>query len=1746
MKTKKKLCCIAMALTFISSMVVAPSVRVSAMENRNGVVTEVNGNINTSGLQADITFPDYLNYVDDTLIVNNMYTFKGYKGQGKLYITCSDGLQNVRVFINGNEIDVSEACRNNGKTYEIDFSDISVNDRNTIQVTNFVPETGKVNIKIPYPEVISGSAEAVGMDQSTLDLIDTLINNDVKYGFTSAQLAVIKDGVMVKNSAYGKTNSYNQDGTPKTDSSDVTTETLYDIASNTKMYSTNYAIQKLVSDRIISISDKITKFFPEFVDGENDPIKGKANLTIQHILEHQAGFPADPQYHNNKFNQETQKPDPNVDNPLFSQDKETTKEMILKTPLQYQPGTKTVYSDVDYMLLGLIVEKVTGMALDEYVENTFYKPLGLNNIVYNPLQKGFSKDNIAATELNGNTRDGAISFENIRDYTIQGEVHDEKAFYSMDGVSGHAGLFANASDLAKLAQVMLNDGGYGNNKFFNKNTIEEFTKRKSSSPTWGLGWWRQGDNGRVWYFGTQASSNTYGHQGWTGTLTVIDPESNLVVVLLTNKINSPVIDNTKNANTFFGNKFTTATLGTIPTLVYESIEHGNKEAIDANLKTMVTEKLKLYNPSNYQGEAVLKAAYSVVDTMVTRAEERKVKSTIDYAYEAIEEISKVDTDKTIINELKARVDSIKAIDESERDLSNISTEKLSEVPDADWQADISFPDCLNRVDDTLIVNNMYTFNGYENQGKLYIKAEPGVTSARIFINGFEMDTSEICNNSGSTFVVDYSKVANNGRNTIQVTNIEPNNTAIKGGISVKIPYPEVIEGSADSVGMNQNTLDLIDTLINNDVKYGFTSAQLAVIKDGVMVKNSAYGKTNSYNQDGTPKTDSSDVTTETLYDIASNTKMYSTNYAIQKLVSDRIISISDKITKFFPEFVDGENDPIKGKANLTIQHILEHQAGFPADPQYHNNKFNQETQKPDPNVDNPLFSQDKETTKEMILKTPLQYQPGTKTVYSDVDYMLLGLIVEKVTGMALDEYVENTFYKPLGLNNIVYNPLQKGFSKDNIAATELNGNTRDGAISFENIRDYTIQGEVHDEKAFYSMDGVSGHAGLFANASDLAKLAQVMLNDGGYGNNKFFNKNTIEEFTKRKSSSPTWGLGWWREGDNGRLWYFGTQSSSNTIGHQGWTGTLTVIDPESNLVVVLLTNKINSPVVDNTINANTFFGNKFTTATLGTIPTLVYESIIHNNNDAVDANVAQMVSENLKLYNSNSYLGEAVLKSVYSKVDTVITRAEERKTAENLSYAEEAVARLDVEKDREEIIKFNERIKNLGGKPVELPNYSTELEELKAVIKEARDTIEKGQDLEEHVHYQTTSWNKLLKAYEDAEAVVEKGDIANSEEIKTATEELKAAKKELVKLDKTNLYKAIEDANAKIEEGVLEGLDEEVKASFISTLEAARTVYNNKDASIQDIAKAYNDILAKYKELGIPVGDKNYLADLVNMAEAINLDRYMNKGQEDFKNALKAAKEILKVENASEIDVYKVYEALYKSMMNLELKADKTELSKAIAEAEKINLSGYTENSKAELSSAIEAAKLIRENSEATKEEVDKAIENINNAIKALVKAADKSELEDLVKKAEAVDTNKYKPEGVEVFNKALNEAKNIIADNNLTVDKQDLVNNAYKNLSDAIEGLELKGSSNGNAGSGSDTEDDDKKDPEDSTTNSNNNSNNNNNNGNNSSNNGSTTGKGDSNLPNTGGTSPVLYVAIGIMIIAMGIIIFKKRNTAD
>lgn len=593
------------------------------------------------GWQDQVTFPDWAGYVDDTLAVNSLYSFDGYTDQGELYVTLASGVTSLRLFVNNAEVDTS--AMKGGSTYKVDISDLTVNDTNTVQVSAITPSTleGAVTVSIPDPTVITGLPSDVGMDEGVLGIIDDFIASEVKYGFSGAQLAVVKDGKLVYSDAWGAVNGYNPDGTRIEEGDEnyvpVTTDTLYDLASNTKMYSVNYALQYMLTQGSgvydISLDDPITKFFPEFDDegktifkegtsaeDQAQILEWKSELTVRDILMHQAGFDPDPQYHNDQFNQVTQKPEQGVDNPLFSQDRETTLTKVLASPLTYEPGSKAVYSDVDYMLLCFIIEKVTGMGLDQFLKETFWDPMGLTHITYDPLQNGFEKDDCAATELNGNTRDGAISFKNVRTDTVQGEVHDEKAYYAMGGVSGHAGLFANAEDLATLAQMMLNPSGYGSNRLFSTNVNEYFTSRKNSSATWGQGWWRQADCGRPWYFGVQASRNTIGHQGWTGTLTAIDPEQDLIVVYLTNKINSPVTDNTVNANQFDGNWYTASTLGFVTNILYQGITANSaagdiQPALDALLGDMAMDKLRLAAAEDLEDadHPLMRAANSIAE-----------------------------------------------------------------------------------------------------------------------------------------------------------------------------------------------------------------------------------------------------------------------------------------------------------------------------------------------------------------------------------------------------------------------------------------------------------------------------------------------------------------------------------------------------------------------------------------------------------------------------------------------------------------------------------------------------------------------------------------------------------------------------------------------------------------------------------------------------------------------------------------------------------------------------------------------------------------------------------------------------------------------------------------------------------------------------------------------------------------------------------------------------------------------------
>ena len=545
--------------------------------------------------------------------------------------------------------------------------------------------------------------------------------------------------------------------------------------------------------------------------------------------------------------------------------------------------------------------------------------------------------------------------------------------------------------------------------------------------------------------------------------------------------------------------------------------------------------------------------------------------------------------------------------------------------------------------------------------EVHVQPQEGVVDFHMYLNGHQVDTDEM--QEGGTSCVDISDLTENGRNTLQVSGIEPQD--LEEAVKVYISYPEVQDGTLDESGISQQAVDLISDIIQSDIDFGFTSAQLAVIRNGKLVYENVWGKTNSYLPDGSVNEESTMVTADTLYDLASVTKMFSVNYALQKLVTDGEVSLDAKITEFlgdaFAEDVidlssaDDGSDEGNGddeqeqspsleeikqwKKNLTIRDLLRHQGGFPAGVHYFWPVLYDAEKGDDGYPENPLYAghgadeATRNAMEEALCKTPLEYEPGTKTVYSDLDYVILGIVVEKITGEDLNTWLKKTFWEPMGLTHITYKPLENGFGKEDCAATELNGNLRDGYWDIPEYRDYTLQGEVHDEMAWYSMAGISGHAGLFSNASDLAKLASVML-CGGYGENRFFSQDVMDTFTgAKKEVAGKWGLGWWRQGDNQRVWYFGTQASSDTIGHQGWTGTLVMIDPDRNLVIAYLTNKINTPITDIQENPNGFDGNWYTASTLGFVPQIL--SIGMDSDEDISGQLkdllADMVNESKKL-----------------------------------------------------------------------------------------------------------------------------------------------------------------------------------------------------------------------------------------------------------------------------------------------------------------------------------------------------------------------------------------------------------------------------------------------------------------------------------------------------------------------------------
>ncbi len=395
-------------------------------------------------------------------------------------------------------------------------------------------------------------------------------------------------------------------------------------------------------------------------------------------------------------------------------------------------------------------------------------------------------------------------------------------------------------------------------------------------------------------------------------------------------------------------------------------------------------------------------------------------------------------------------------------------------------------------------------------------------------------------------------------------------TKVSGRLPVTIPnaaqYGEGIASNQTSLrfaapeeaGFSSGKLARLDSIVNFWIAdSAFPGAELLVARDGKIVYDKSFGT-----YDYSPY--SKQVDPNTMYDLASVTKVTATTLAAMKLYEEKKLGLDAPVVKYLPQF------SWAGKDKITIRDLMVHDSGLPPDPPHYlwrTSAIPQDTLQT--LLKNPrLFLRDlvaaHQAMTDTIFAIPLEYQTGTKEVYSDINMIVLAKIVEKITGMTLDKYVEEKFYRPLGMTHTMFNPPDD--LVDDCAPTE-----------FDSESGNLLQGVVHDENA-RSLGGVAGHAGLFSTASDLAVYLQMLLNGGVYDGRPYLQDSTIALFTQKQSSLSTRALGWDTKSPTHSS--AGHLFSPTSFGHLGFTGTSLWIDPVRQLLVVLLTNRV-CPTRDN-------------------------------------------------------------------------------------------------------------------------------------------------------------------------------------------------------------------------------------------------------------------------------------------------------------------------------------------------------------------------------------------------------------------------------------------------------------------------------------------------------------------------------------------------------------------------------------
>ncbi|MCX6231835.1 MAG: serine hydrolase [Bacteroidetes bacterium] len=398
-----------------------------------------------------------------------------------------------------------------------------------------ISEKFPVNSQIYTPKIRLGTClpEELSINAASLNIIDSIAIKGInEKAYPGCQLLIAKDGMVFYQKSFGTTT---YDSTAFVKNSD-----LYDLASITKVAATTLAVMKLYEEGQISL-DKRLSYYLKYLRHSN-----KKNITVRQVMCHQAGLkPWIPFYKETIVNG-------NPDSNIYSHtpDKKHTvkvadslyilndyNEKILKAIINSEVNNKEVYeySDLGFYLMKELVQKITKKPLDQYVDENFYLPLGLRKTGFNPLQSHDIRSIVP-------TENDSI----FRKQLIHGYVHDPGSAM-LGGVSGHAGLFGNAGDLAVIFQLLLQHGEYGGKKYFNDSTIARFTSQQfpGTANRRALGFDRQlaipSENGPVC---KSASEKSFGHSGFTGTYVWADPEENLIYIFLSNRVN-PDASNTK-------------------------------------------------------------------------------------------------------------------------------------------------------------------------------------------------------------------------------------------------------------------------------------------------------------------------------------------------------------------------------------------------------------------------------------------------------------------------------------------------------------------------------------------------------------------------------------------------------------------------------------------------------------------------------------------------------------------------------------------------------------------------------------------------------------------------------------------------------------------------------------------------------------------------------------------------------------------------------------------------------------------------------------------------------------------------------------------------------------------------------------------------------------------------------------------------------------------------------------------------